>query len=372
MIEQIRLRGAVNGRTGAIPGSQAVPWWTVVSLAVLMAYADGFWLISLRGAVGAIERTQEPFGAWLRESTSFLPVFVLAVLAAFTLALRWPGPSASRLRTVATALLVVVAGTLAGIAQLAVSSVRDYRLQLQLMESTHHMADESVLPLQGQASLGLQLAAIGYGAGILLVTNLVVVGWAVAIRGGRLDPARPARPTSGSGRIDPRRLVSAAALFGSAAIHAAVVSGHLDEWAAAGAFFIVLAAAELVLGILVLGRRQRGMLPAIAAASLVPLALWLWSRTIGLPFGPEAGLPEAVGVPDCVAGALEVGTLLIAVALFGGGHRRQVFPPVSAHLRSLPVVAVIAVSLLGLAGTSPAWFDALGSSSNEPATVSHH
>src|SRR3954454_475705 len=113
MIEQTRLRGAAVGRTGAIPGSQAVPWWTVVFLAVLMAYADGFWLISLRGAVGAIERTQEPFAAWLRESTAFLPVFVLAVLAALTLALRWLGPAPSRRRTAAAALLVVAAGTLA-------------------------------------------------------------------------------------------------------------------------------------------------------------------------------------------------------------------------------------------------------------------
>src|SRR3954447_3135350 len=121
-------RGAAD--RGAVTGSQSVPWWTVLSLAVLMAYANGFWLISLRGAVGAIERTQEPFAAWLRESTAFLPVFVLAVLAALTLALRWSGPAPARKSTAATALLAVAAGTLAGIAEIAASSARDYRLQL--------------------------------------------------------------------------------------------------------------------------------------------------------------------------------------------------------------------------------------------------
>ena len=39
----------------------SVPWATVLTLAVVLAYADGFWMTSLRGAVGAIERTQGPF-----------------------------------------------------------------------------------------------------------------------------------------------------------------------------------------------------------------------------------------------------------------------------------------------------------------------
>ena len=60
----------------------AVPWGTVLLLAVAMAYVDGFWTMSLRGAVGAIERTQTPFVSWLQESTLVLPLYVCAVLAA--------------------------------------------------------------------------------------------------------------------------------------------------------------------------------------------------------------------------------------------------------------------------------------------------
>jgi len=85
----------------ALPDSRrGVPWKTVVTLAAVLAYADGYWLVSLRGAIGAIERTDHPFASWLRESTAVLPVFVFAVLAALTLALHWFSPRVGETRTV--------------------------------------------------------------------------------------------------------------------------------------------------------------------------------------------------------------------------------------------------------------------------------
>ena len=186
-------------RLGNLRGRlSAVPWLTVVPLAVVMAYADGFWVISLRGAAGSIERTGEPFASWLRESTLALPFFVLAVLGALALAARWFGPVLRKPKTVvATALLVVAAGTLVGIAGLAASSAYDYHLQsnhLQLMGSMRSMPGmESMASMMGsvaqqqQASLDLQMSAVGLGSGIILATNLLLVGWVVALRGGRLD-----------------------------------------------------------------------------------------------------------------------------------------------------------------------------------------
>jgi len=172
----------------------AVPWLTVVPLAVVMAYADGFWMTSLRGAVGAIERTQEPFTTWLRESTLSLPFFVLAVIGALTLAARQFGPVLRTSKTiVATALMVVAAGTMVGVYEVATSSAYDYQLQssqLQVMGSMHTLDNASAgksLALQQKATLGLQVRAVGYGSGILLATNLVLVGWVVALRGGRLN-----------------------------------------------------------------------------------------------------------------------------------------------------------------------------------------
>jgi hypothetical protein len=194
----------------------AVPWLTVVPLAVVLAYADGFWMISLRGAVGAIERTDEPFATWLRESTLALPVFVLAVFGALTLAARRFGPVLRKPKTVvATALMIVAAGTLVSIVEVAASSAYDYKLQsdqlqqtgsMRSMGSMHSMGSMGSMHSMGsmgsthsmggsmdstahqqQASLGLQVRAVSYGSGILLVTNLVLVGWVVAMRGGSMN-----------------------------------------------------------------------------------------------------------------------------------------------------------------------------------------
>jgi hypothetical protein len=166
----------------------AVPWLTVIPLAVAMAYADGFWMMSLRGAVGSIERTQEPFATWLRESTLTLPVFALAVMGALTLAARRFGPVLRKPKTVvATALLVVAAGTLVGIYEVATSSAYDYSLQSAQATLMSSMGSMGSAAQQDRASLGLQVRAVGYGSGILLATNLVLVGWVVAFRGGRLN-----------------------------------------------------------------------------------------------------------------------------------------------------------------------------------------
>jgi hypothetical protein len=186
---------AAAKRPGTLRGRlRAVPWLTVVPLAVVMAYADGFWMISLRGAAGAIERTQHPFSTWLRESTLTLPIFVVAVIGALALAARLFGPLLLKRKTIlATALIIVAAGTLIGIYVIATSSAYDYSLQTSQAQLMGSVSDTTsgMSAHQNQASLGLQLKAVGYGSGLLLVTNLVVVGWVVAMRGGRLNVRAP-------------------------------------------------------------------------------------------------------------------------------------------------------------------------------------
>jgi hypothetical protein len=178
-----------------------VPWPTVVSAAVLMAYADGFWSTSLQGAVGAIERTQAPFASWLLHSTLILPVFLVAVLWAFTFARRRLGPAPEPLRQVlVVGMLVVAAGTLVGIAQVVASAAYDYDLQSALLQnagSTHaHSAATATGDLCGATcqarNLTLQVHVRGaaYASIVLLVTNVVLVGWVAAMRGGRLDTRR--------------------------------------------------------------------------------------------------------------------------------------------------------------------------------------
>jgi hypothetical protein len=190
---------ATSGRVArARAGLRAVPWTTVLPLAAVMAYADGFWMISLRGAVGAIERTQGPFGAWVRESTLALPIFALAVLGALTLAARWFGPTLARPRALLGAvLLVVAAGTIVGVGALAASSAYDFHLQAaqaQLMGGMPGMPEMGPPAQLFHATLNLQLRSVAYGSALLLLTNLILAGWVLALKGGRLTTTKTHRP----------------------------------------------------------------------------------------------------------------------------------------------------------------------------------
>ncbi|MEP7193082.1 MAG: hypothetical protein ABI903_09480 [Actinomycetota bacterium] len=168
----------------------AVPWMTVLPLAAVMAFADGFWMTSLRGATGSIERNQTPFVSWLRESTLSLPVFAIAVAAALMLAASLFGPVLGRAKTVvAAALIVVAAGTLVGVFEIVASAAYDYRLQTSQTMAMDSMASSPSAvgtTSQNQATFGLQAHSVGVGSGLILVTNIALVGWVVAMRGGRL------------------------------------------------------------------------------------------------------------------------------------------------------------------------------------------
>jgi hypothetical protein len=210
-------------RFAAFRGKVPLPWVTVFVLAIVMAAADGFILTSLQGAVGAIERAQGPFASWLRDTAIVLPVFVVAVMWAFTRAHRKHGLTSPAMRSwrrvVTTALLIVAAGTAVGIAETTVSAAMDYRLQSQLLERTSALHDHTVGGTSGspvanpaytdgswspeqRQTMALDVKAVGYGSGLILVTNLVLVGWVVALRGGRLDVV-PSRRRRASGATAP-------------------------------------------------------------------------------------------------------------------------------------------------------------------------
>jgi hypothetical protein len=354
----------------------AVPWGTVVPLAVALAFVDGFWTLSLRGAVGAIERMQEPAASWFRESTLLVPAYVVAVLGALTWGLRRYGPVLrSRRQVAATGLLVVAATTLLGIVVLVVNAAYDYGLQArQLAAMAVHTACASgdCVALGERASLLLQVRAVAWGSAILLVSHLLVVAGAAAVRGGRLSVAvarehraSPVGASSGS-RVGDLRLLLVAGLVGSAALHAAVVPEHLAEWRAAGLFFVVLTVAQLGVAGLLLARLRPLLLLTAALVSAVPLGLWLYSRSVGLPFGPEPGVPEAVGLVDVAATVLGVLTLVLAVELLRSRQWLRTKPAGAPHVQWLGLLAVLAVTAIGFAGLGvPTGHD--GESPDEPS-----
>jgi hypothetical protein len=94
------------------------------------------------------------------------------------------------------------------------------------------------------------------------------------------------------------------------AIHFAVVPEHLGEWPAAGVFFVGLGAFQVLWALACLVRPSSRLAWAGVVVNALTVLLWAWSRTLGLPFAPEPGEIEPIGVPDVISSGLEV--LLLA------------------------------------------------------------
>jgi hypothetical protein len=158
-------------------------------------------------------------------------------------------------------------------------------------------------------------------------------------------PGTPAdRAGAASGRTtvaDVARTVAAVAMLGAAVIHFAFAPDHLSEQTSHGVFFIVVAWAQL-LGAAALAfswRPLRTWLLGTAGLNLGVAALWLLTRTAGLP-GEEA---ESVAFPDALASGLEVTAALAALAVaLDWLVEREVRRPALA-VTGVPVVAMVAV-----------------------------
>ncbi|WP_374970014.1 hypothetical protein [Terrabacter sp. BE26] len=135
----------------------------------------------------------------------------------------------------------------------------------------------------------------------------------------------------------------------------AVTPGHIDEWAPAGVFFAVVATSQLWLAQALWRGTARRVLPAAVLSTAGLVALYVVSRTVGLPFHGEGatvsggghhgpllvpgghgnGMPvipgsegssavEAVGLLDVVCVAAEFTALALLVGLMAPAQRRSV------------------------------------------------
>jgi hypothetical protein len=184
-----------------------LPWTTIAVLALVLSFGDGAILTALRGAVGAIERTQGPFGTWLHDAALMLPLHVLALAWVFIRVQRRHGPVLRGARRVlVTALLLVAAGSAVSVAELTASTAYDYHLQSNLLQKTSALHDHAIgasaaanpayangatwTPEQ-RDTMKVDIKAVGYGTGLILGANVLLVGWVIALRGGRLTTRRP-------------------------------------------------------------------------------------------------------------------------------------------------------------------------------------
>lgn len=111
---------------------------------------------------------------------------------------------------------------------------------------------------------------------------------------------------------------SAAALsFGAAILHALVAPEHFEEWWGYGTFFCVVAIAQGLFGIALLRRPSRWLLPAGIVMNLLFIAIYVVTRTAGIPLvGPHAGHVEPVGGIDVVSKLMELGLVLTLIPLW--------------------------------------------------------
>ena len=187
------------GQLGRLP----VSWISVGLFTVLISYANGFWVTTVQETVGSIERLQSSYGRWLRDSTLMLPVIFLAVVAALALAHRIAANS--RWKLLISALLVVGFATTVSMAEVGISAAYDYRLQSNYLTGKHssHLVGAAKSAADQAAKTGItpkcgtvctqqhrtlmsHLRAARYAAIAMVISNIIIVAWALAIRGGKL------------------------------------------------------------------------------------------------------------------------------------------------------------------------------------------
>jgi peptidoglycan biosynthesis protein MviN/MurJ (putative lipid II flippase) len=117
------------------------------------------------------------------------------------------------------------------------------------------------------------------------------------------------------------RIAAVCSLFGAEAIHAGVIQEHIDEWLPIGLFFVGISLIEGILAVALITKPSRRVIRLAIAVSLGTVALWLYTRTAGLPVGPMAGHVEEVGWPDLLCSLLELVT--VAVLLVPGISSRH-------------------------------------------------
>ena len=140
------------------------------------------------------------------------------------------------------------------------------------------------------------------------------------------------------------RLPAQLALCSAAAatIHFAVIPPHWDEYVPFAVLFAVTGAFQLLWAAAVLVRPDRPILLAGAIVNLGVAAAWVLSRTAGMPIGPEAWTPEAVGFADVAATLFELGVAAGSFALLSSAAR-----PLEA--RTTRVGAQLGATAIGIA-----------------------
>jgi hypothetical protein len=129
-------------------------------------------------------------------------------------------------------------------------------------------------------------------------------------------------------------------------IHIGAGVDHFDEFALYTLVFSGLAAAQLAWAALLVWRPSTAWLTLGCALQLGVVALWVVSRTSGVPIAPKAWVPEQIGVADAVETVCELVTVVAAIALLLQA-RSRLARRLLVILPSLLLAVVVVGALLG-------------------------
>jgi hypothetical protein len=121
------------------------------------------------------------------------------------------------------------------------------------------------------------------------------------------------QPLVASRRVDDAVLITCALSWAAGVIHVVAAIGHLSEYVPYAVAFELLASAQLVWGFALYRAPSARPLSAGAIVNVLVVAVWIASRTSGLPIGPEAWRAEDIGALDAICSADEVVLALLAV-----------------------------------------------------------
>lgn len=121
-------------------------------------------------------------------------------------------------------------------------------------------------------------------------------------------------------------------------VHGALVSSHADEWWLYGTFFMLASAAQGIYGFAILGshmvngspiserwplRYRRAFYLAGMVGNALLVGMYVLSRTVGVPLGPEAGEVEGWDVLGVLTKAMELAVIATLAVLLGGTRARR-------------------------------------------------
>jgi hypothetical protein len=143
--------------------------------------------------------------------------------------------------------------------------------------------------------------------------------------------------------------VAVIGLLTAAAIHVSVVGEHLHEWVPFGIALAAMGFAEAFLAVSLAQRPSRRCWITVCIVSFATAALWVLSRTAGLPIGPDPWHPEVIGRADTIATVAEI--VSVAAGLRALSARRHA----ARHPRLIAAIGLavaVPVTLLALSAAT--------------------